>query len=238
MADYKDLITKLQLATPIAVPVAVYPEREGKYEGSDYYCAASSEVKIRFLIEYLPVLADWKRIVIQSRQNYKLRDLSYRICQGKLTKYDKIKAVHDWVYFNIDYQQTATLVPPDRLVSERRGDCKSFTVLISTLLGIQEIPTWFKLVQLYDDIPRHIYNFAAGTWYPVDGTGYFAFEEVKRVIGYMLFEVDSTITSPPRPAPSSVSAEEYPPPVILETIGEFSPIIALGLLLAISKIRR
>ena len=62
-------------------------------------------------------------------------------------------------------------MPPSRLIDTKRGDCKSFTVLISTLLGIQGIPTWFKLVVAGSDIPNHIYNFAKTSWYPVDGTG-------------------------------------------------------------------
>jgi len=231
--SYKELITKLQILPPIPVPVAVYPTKEGTYAGSRYYSAAQTQLQVNELVRYLSTLSEWRSIVLQSRADTYLQKLSNDICQGLNTNYQKTKAIHRWVFDHINYMQTSSLIPPKKLVETRAGDCKSFTTLISTLLGIQAIPSWFKLVQLYDISPRHIYTFALNSWTPVDGTGYFCFSEVQRVIGYLLFEVDKTTTSPPQPPPSPIGAEEYPPVLTIEEIAGLLPLIGIGALVAL-----
>ena len=155
---YKELITKLQMLPRVVVPVAVYPSKEGSYGTSRYYATARNEALLRSILEYLPSLDKWKKIAISSRKNEELRRLSTDICRNIGTNYGKVKAIHDWVFSNIDYMRTSYLIPPDTLIKTRAGDCKSFTVLISTLLGIQGIPSWFKLVQMSGAEARHIYN--------------------------------------------------------------------------------
>jgi len=233
MTTYKELITKLQILPRAIVPIAVYPSREGSYGTSRYYATAQNEAQVHSILEYLPLLDKWKRIAISSRENEELRRLSADICRNIGTNYGKVKAIHDWVFSNIDYMRTSSLITPDTLIKTRAGDCKSFTVLISTLLGIQGIPSWFKLVQMSGVEPRHIYNYVLTSWYPVDGTGYFCFSEVKRVIGYLLFEVDKTSSTPPRPLPSPVEAEEVPPAIAVEELGEILPLVGIGVLIAL-----
>lgn len=233
---YKELITRLQMLPEVAIPIAVevYPEIESTYGGSRYYCTAQTQAEVNiFISHYLAVVNSWRNIAIAGRESSYLKKLSDDITKDKVTSYGKAKAIHDWVFYNISYKETSSLVPPEELAKTRAGDCKSFTVLITTLLGIQNIPCWFKLVQFSDINVRHIYNYVLTSWQPVDGTGYFCFEEVKRVIGYMLFEVDKVDTSPPRPLPSPVGAEEVPPPLEVGTFGGISPLLIGGLTLII-----
>lgn len=225
---YKEIITALQILPPVAVPIEVYPEREGTYGGSRYYSTAQDEAKIQSLTGYLALLNKWKGIALSSRGNADLQRLSNDICNGLGTSYRKTQAIHRWVFYNINYTQTSSLIPPDELVKRRAGDCKSFSVLIATLLGIQGIPSWFKLVQLKGMEARHIYNFTYTSWFAVDGTGYFCFSEVKRVIGYMLFEVDKTVSLPPKPLPSPVEADEAPPVIWVEELAEIVPILGIA----------
>lgn len=235
---YKEIITRLQILPEIAIPIAVeiYPEIESTYAGSRFYCTAQTQAEVNiFISHYLAVVNSWKNIAINSRESSYLKSLSNDITKDIVTSYGKTKAIHDWVFYNISYKETSSLIPPETLAKTRAGDCKSFTVLIATLLGIQGIPCWFKLVQFSDISVRHIYNYVLTSWQPVDGTGYFCFEEVKRVIGYMLFEVDKTYDSPPRPLPSPVGTEEAPPPLGIETFGGISPLLIGGLILALGS---
>ena len=228
---YKELITKLQMLPRVIVPVAVYPSKWGTYAGSRYYAIAQDEEKLASLVSVYPLLcSQLKDLVIEGRLSQDVQKLSNDICKGIVTPYGKAKAIHDWVFTHIDYTPTTYPVPPAKLIKTRAGDCKSYTALIAALLGIQKIPCWFKLVQLSDKYCRHIYNYALvnSTWYPVDGTGYFCFREVKRVIGYLLFEVDKTTSTPPQPLPSPVGAEEVPPIIAFEELEEAFPLVCLA----------
>ena len=235
---YKELITHLQILEPVPSLVAVYPEKQGNYRGSDYYCVADSSDKLNVLLSYLSIMNDWKMLIFEERKNPELIHLSNEICKNAYTKESKIRKIHSWVFNNIEYFRTPYLVPPSRLIDTKRGDCKSFTVLISTLLGIQGIPSWFKLVIAGSDVPNHIYSYAKTSWYPVDGTGYFPFDEISGIQGYLLFEVDDTPDFPPRPVPQG--APDVAPPPIDITVGVEGAeyMLPLAILLCILLLKR
>lgn len=205
--NYKQFITQLQEAPeiPPVIPAVPYPSKEGTYKGSKYYITATTENTVdEFLRVYLSFLATCKEIALEGRNNKAIQELALKITQGKTSTYDKAKAIHSWVYKNITYQKKPKIVPPwDLIKPEISGDCKSFAVLIASLLGVINIPCWFKLVEIPGYTALHIYNIANLSWEVIDGTGAYPFREVKPVSGYVLFEVDRIIAIPPQPLPQT-----------------------------------
>ena len=205
MASYKELITRLQKAPeiPPVVPLAPYPTEQGVYKGSSYYITATTLKTLNdFLTNYLGFLATCKEIIYEGRQNSQVISLANEIIKGQKTNYDKAKVIHSWVYKNVNYQTTPNLIPPWKLIQpDVNGDCKSFAVLIASLLGIADIPCWLKLVEIPSFSALHIYNFVSLKWEVIDGTGAYVFKEVKPVSGYVLFEIDKTLSFPPEAMP-------------------------------------
>lgn len=214
---YKELITRLQTLPPIPVPVKIYPSRTGEYRGSRWYSTGQDEAGVIEFSKYLSILNNWKNVVLEGRTRKDLNDLAIEITKNSTGLTDKTKAIHRWVFNNINYLKTPILIPPWDLIRIRIGDCKSFSVLTATLLGIVGVRCWFKLVQMKGYEARHIYDYAEMSWFPIDGTGAYPFQEVQRVTGYMLFEIDRTSSWPPMPLPSPVEAEEVPWPIPLFT---------------------
>lgn len=209
---------------PPVIPAVPYPEEEGVYKESRYYSTATSPVIIDiFIKDYLSFLGDCKEIVYLGRQKEKLRDLALKITRETTTTYEGAKAIHSWVYKNVEYERTPYLIYPWELVKPGvNGDCKSFAVLIASLLGIVNIPCWFKLVKVGDLEVLHIYNLVSLSWEVLDGVGAYPFSEVKPVSGYVIFEVDRTLNWPPKPLPSGGGI-----PIIPEEWKKFLPLFGL-----------
>jgi len=237
----KEFITQLQLAPeiPPVIPVAPYPEAEGTYKGSRYYITATTPLVVDdFLKNYLSFMAQAKEITYLGRERTEISLLALYITQNKKSDYDKAKAILDWVYKNIKYERTNDFVMPWELIKPGiNGDCKSFTTLIASLLGVVKIPCWFKLVKIDGYETLHVYNLASLSWEAVDGVGGYFSREVKPVSGYILFEMDKTINWPPKPLPSEagIYLPEIPEKLkqILPLIGVFvgsAGVISLALL--------
>lgn len=236
MNGYKALITHLQELPRLIVPVKIYPYREGEYQGSGYYATANDEASVDALTHYLPHLSSWKNLVFEARERSDIKNLAEEITSPCQYNMDKISAIHRWVFRNIGYKTTREIISPWKLIETRQGDCKSLTCLISALLGVLNISSWFKLVQLKGYEARHIYSYVKASWYPVDGTGLYCFEEIKRVTGYILFEIDRTYDMPPAALPSPGEAEVVPPPLLATLEGEGAmAIVAMFLLLGAIK---
>lgn len=227
---YKELITRLQILPAPLVKVKIYPEITGKDNGSRYYLTGIDGETLVGLGAFIQngFLREAKRLALEGRGKKNLQDLAKKITEGKPTLYDKVEAMHHWIFKNVEYQRTSYIVPPWKLIEpETSGDCKSFACLISSLLGITGVPSWFKLVSFKDTFtPRHIYNNALISWQPVDGTGAYCFSEVKGVTGYILYEVDRTESFPPK-TPLTEEAVPWIPPQ-LEYMKKFLPLLALG----------
>ena len=202
---YKELITRLQLAPkiPPVIPAVPYPAEEGTHKGSKYYVTAITSSTVNdFLENYLDFLATCKAIAQEGRQDQDVKDLTLSITKDKKTTYDKAKAIHSWVYNNVKYERTTYIIPPWKLIKpDINGDCKSFAILIASMLGIVGIPCWFKLVEIPGFTALHMYDLGSLSWEVIDGTGAYAFKEVKPVSGYVLYEIDSTYDWPPKPLP-------------------------------------
>jgi len=205
-ARSKEFITKLQEAPkpPIVVPIVPYPEAEGTYQGSRYYTTAISQSIIdSFLKDYLSFLDQSRDVALTGRKNSQIQNLALSITEGKAGAYEKAKAIHQWVNQNIDYKRTPYIVPPWELIKpEVSGDCKGFTALVASLLGVVNIPCWLKLVRIGNTVDLHVYDLASLTWGVVDAVGSWFGREVKPVSGYIVYEIDRTTTWPPRPLPS------------------------------------
>lgn len=205
-AKSKEFITKLQEAPkpPIVVPIVPYPEEEGVYQGSRYYTTAISQSIIdSFLKDYLSFLDESKDVVLTGRKNSQIQNLALSITEGKVSSYDKAKAIHEWVNKNVDYKRTPYIIPPWELIKpEVSGDCKGFATLVASLLGATDIPCWLKLVRIGGTVNLHVYDLASLTWGVVDAVGSWFGREVKPVSGYIVYEIDRTGTWPPRPLPS------------------------------------
>jgi len=234
MNGYKALITHLQELPRLIVPVKIYPYKEGEYQGNRYYVTANDEASVDALTRYLPYLSSWRNLVFEARKRSDIKDLAEEITSPCLYSMDKISAIHRWVFTNIEYKTTTKIIPPWELIKTRQGDCKSFTCLISAFLGVLNISSWFKLVQLKGYEARHIYNYVKLSWHPVDGTGLYCFEEIKRVTGYILFEIDRTYDMPPTALPSPEEAEVVPPPIFIQE-GDIMSIAMILLLLGAIK---
>lgn len=239
----KDFIKKLQLAPkiPPVVPAVPYPEEEGAYKGSRYYSTAISLTIINnFIKTYLSFLEESKEITLMGRQKEEIKVLALEITQDKKTSYDKAEAVHSWVYENIDYKRTPYIIPPWELIKpEVTGDCKSFAILVASLLGAIEIPCWFKLVKINGLEILHIYNLANLSWETIDGVGAYIYKEVKPISGYIIFEIDKTFGWPPKPLPSG--GEPYIPEKLKKEILPLIGILggAVGVIsLAALKVRK
>lgn len=212
-AKSKEFITKLQEAPkpPVVVPVVPYPEEEGAYQGNRYYTTAISQSIIDdFLRNYLSFLDEAKDVALMGRNNSQVQNLALSITEGKASTYDKARAIHEWVYKNVEYRKTEYTIPPWELIKpEVSGDCKGFAALVASLLGIAEIPCWLKLVKIGATLNLHVYDLASLTWGVVDAVGAWFGREVKPVTGYIIYEIDRTSTWPPRVLPSG--AEIYIP---------------------------
>lgn len=225
-ARSKEFITKLQEAPkpPVVVPIVPYPEEEGIHEGNRYYATGVSQGLIQTLLsDYLFFLEESKQAILMGRQNSQVQNLAISITEGKENTYEKAKAIHSWVYSNIFYNRTPHIIPPwDLIKPGTKGDCKSFAVLVASLLGLADIPCWLKLVKISSVPDLHIYGQANLTWAVVDAVGSLFNREVKPVSGYVLYEIDRTAIWPPRVLPSG--AEVWIP----EGLRILWPIIGVG----------
>jgi len=202
----REFIEKLQRIPKPKIPLFAvpYPEREGVYKGSRWYSTALDETIINdFVTDYLPFLYQSKNLIIMARKDKNVISLTKKIIEGKTTKTDKAKAIHNWVYSNITYKRTARIVPPWEIINIKTGDCKSYACLTGAMLGIAGIDCWLKLAKIDNIDVLHIWDIAYLSWEPVDSVGAFVFREVHPVAGYILFEVDKTLGYPPKPAPEA-----------------------------------
>jgi|GEM_PF-3108009 len=244
-ARSKEFITKLQEAPepPVVVPIVPYPEEEGIHEGSRYYSTATSQGIIDTLLtNYLSFLNESKQAILLGRENKEVKDLALSITGGKPTTYERAKAIHEWVYKNIGpkYDKTEYIIPPWDLIKPTvKGDCKSFTILVASLLGIVDIPCWLKLVKISSVPDLHIYDQANLTWAIVDAVGSLFNREVKPVSGYVLYEIDRTTIWPPRVLPSG--SEVYIPDIIARNwpyIALASAGASLGIFFYLSSLKK
>ncbi len=205
-----------------------YPFEEGVHKGSRYYTTAVSPVIIdSFLKDYLSFMHQCKEMILLGRERLELGILALYITGKAVTNEEKAKAIHDWVYRYVSYQRVPEIIPPWELIKPGvNGDCKSFAVLIASLLGILNIPSWLKLVKVDGLEVLHIYNVASLTWETVDGVASAMGFEIKPISGYLLFEIDKTPDWPPKPLPVEAGAEL---PDIPEKLKEYLPVFAIGL---------
>lgn len=214
---------------PVALAVAeAYPFHEGVYKGSKYYTTAISPLIIDgFLKNGLLWMHQFKELALLGRERLELGILALYITQKAVTNEEKAKAIHNWVYRFVDYHQRPETIPPWELIKPGvDGDCKSFAVLIASLLGILNIPSWLKLVKVDGLEMLHVYNLARLSWETVDGCVSKMGREIKPISGYLLFEVDKTPDWPPKPLPSEAGVEF---PDIPEKLREYFPVVAIGL---------
>jgi len=225
-ARSKDFITKLQEAPipPVVVPAVPYPEEEGSYGESRYYSTATSQAIIDDLLkDFLSFLGQSKEAALMGRDNGQVRDLAVSIIKDTTSPYDRAKAIHEWVYENVEYRRTPYIIPPWELIRpEVSGDCKSFAVLVASLLGVANIPCWFKLAKIGGVVDLHIYDLASLTWAIADAVGAYFGREVNPVAGYVIYEIDRTSSWPPRPLPSGSGI------YIPEKLKEAVPYLAIG----------
>ena len=202
----KEIITQLQLAPPPpkVVPAVAYPEEEGTYKGLRWYITSISILTMdEFKKGYLPFLYDCKQVIDMARERKEIRELAEKLTSGLDSNEKKAIAIHNWVYSNIKYEIKPEIVMPWELIKGESGDCKSFTCLTASLLGLAGIPCWLKLVELDGLEYLHIYPLGKLSWEVVDSVGRYVFKEVKPITAYILFEVDKTPDMPPKPLPQA-----------------------------------
>jgi len=204
-APDQELITNLQITPkpPVVIPAVPYPEQTGEYKGSRWYSTALNLGILSGLIDnYLSFLSQCKEIISFGEENEEVKNLSQTITADKYTFYDKAEAVHSWVFENVQYKMNPTIVSPWELIKKgASGDCKSFACLVASLLGVNAIPSWLKLIKIDGIDILHIYSMSNLSWEAVDGTGKYPFREVSPISGYLIFEVDRTSQWPPKPLP-------------------------------------
>ncbi len=210
------------------VAAEAYPFEEGVHKGSRYYTTAISPIIIdSFLKDYLDFMHQSKELILLGRERLELGILALYITGKAVTNEEKAKAIHNWVYKYVNYQRMPEIIPPWELIKPGvNGDCKSFAVLIASLLGILNIPSWLKLVKVDGLNTLHIYSIARLTWEVVDGVASKMGFEIKPISGYLLFEIDKTPDWPPKPLPSEAGAVF---PDIPEKLKEYFPVFAIGL---------
>ena len=227
----KEFLARLREKPKVMPALAVaeaYPFEEGVYKGSKYYTTAVSLVIIdSFLKDYLSFMHQCKEMILLGRDRLELGILALYITGKAVTTEEKAEAIHNWVYRYVSYQRMPEIIPPWELIKPGvNGDCKSFAVLIASLLGILNIPSWLKLVKVDGLNTLHIYNIARLSWEVVDGVASKMGFEIKPISGYLVFEIDKTPDWPPKPLPSEAGAEF---PDIPEKLKEYFPVVAIGL---------
>ena len=225
----KPKVVPARVAPAVALVAAEpYPFDEGVHKGSRYYTTAVSPVIIdSFLKDYLSFMHQCKEMILMGRERMELGILALFITQKAVTTEEKAEAIHNWVYKYVSYQRIPEIIPPWELIKPGvNGDCKSFAVLIASLLGVLNIPSWLKLVKVNGLDTLHIYNVAKLSWEVVDGVASKMGFEIKPISGYLLFEIDKTPDWPPKPLPSDAGAEL---PDIPEKLKQYVPVFAIGL---------
>lgn len=201
----KAFVTELQALPPVppVIPAIPYPTKQGTYNGCKWYATGLDAIEIdRLVNDFLLFLLECKAMIMMGKENEEIQDIAINITEGSSTNYDRVKAIHNWVYENIEYKREPIIVPPWELIKLNvAGDCKSFTTLTGSLLGAVGIPSFVKLVKVNGLDILHIYNLANLSWEAVDGTGELFPNEVKPVSAYILFQIDEPIDFPPKPLP-------------------------------------
>jgi len=101
-----------------------------------------------------------------------IKALAEEITAGKRTDLEKAKAIHDWVYRNLEKRGSVTIPTAKQVLRERYGDCNEHATLYAALARAAGIPTDIMVGLVYqgDGFYYHAWNVSwiGGQWVPVD----------------------------------------------------------------------
>lgn len=156
-------------------------------KGDSYAVIFSQDISVKIQQKNQPYLYP-VQIIPYSKDSNAVQ-LSYDLCIGKSSDKEKAEAIYQYICANIKYDydkaasvQVGYISDPDRTLSEKKGICLDYAVLLATMLRAQNIPTqviygssdqasWHGWNQVYYKGKWHLYDATFGAS-GVKGTNY------------------------------------------------------------------